>query len=464
MSRLPPPFGWSNEDEHAPVALSVHGTLPSWLRGTLMRTAPCLYELGEWKAGHWFDGLALLYSFQFGVDVRFQQRLLESDARKEVSAGVRSRAAFRTEMKRGFFNRLFHPIPRTTDNTNVNVVPWEGAWLAMTETSHQHVIDGDTLKTRGTYRFQDGLGRTTLSAHPFPNPGVKGSLVNVGSEMSLKNALVIYRQQAGSPTRTVEGRVRLERLPYVHSFGVSPRFATLLEHPFTVSPRDMLWSNRGFIDHFQWKPERGGRLWLMDRRAGTSRAYETDAFFCFHTINQFEDGDDVVLDFLAWKDPGIIEQLRVEKLAAGHPPVGSRWVRARLKPGQTKADFEVMCETPFEFPVINLKRAQCQPTAVVWGATITGSADGADAAVLKVVPGQPVQRFTSPGWTHGEPVMVPAPNATADDEGVLLALASHAEGQKTALFVIDAKTLTEVARVEVDVGLPLGFHGSFRLD
>ncbi|MBL8910006.1 MAG: carotenoid oxygenase family protein [Archangium sp.] len=476
--RLPPPFGWSKEDENAPVAVSVQGTIPAWLRGTLMRTAPCLYELGEWKAGHWFDGLALLYSFQFGGSgVAFKQRLLESDSRKELSAGVRSRAAFRTEMKRGFFNRLFHPIPRTTDNTNVNVVPWEGAWLSMTETSHQHVIDGDTLETRGTYKFQDGLGRTTLSAHPFPNPGVAKSLINIGSEMGIKNGLCIYRQQQGSPSRTIEGRVRLERLPYVHSFGVSPRYATLLEHPFTVSPRDMLWSNRGFIEHFKWQPERGGRIWLLNRADGTSRAYETKAFFCFHTINQFEDGDDVVLDFLAWDDPSIIEQLKIELLAKGHPPVQSKWVRARLKKGQSKADFEVMSETPFEFPVLNLKRSQCKPTEVVWGATITGStrppgatapggetADGADAAVLKVVHGKPVERFTSKGWTHGEPVMVPAPNATADDEGVLLAVASHAEGTKTGLFVIDAKSLTEIARVEIDVGLPLGFHGSFRLD
>ncbi|MFT3712944.1 MAG: carotenoid oxygenase family protein [Archangium sp.] len=466
MTQLQPPFGWSKPDENAPVALSLNGTLPAWLRGTLMRTAPCLYELGEWKAGHWFDGLALLYSFKFGGDanVQFKQRLLESETRRELSAGVRSRAAFKTEMKRGFFNRLFHPIPRTTDNTNVNVVPWEGAWLAMTETSHQHVVDGDTLKTRGTYQFQDKLGRTTLSAHPTPNPGVRGSLINIGSEMGYRNALCIYRQQAGSPTRVIEGRVQLERLPYVHSFGISERYATLLDHPFTVSPRDMLWSNHGFIEHFKWMPERGGRIWLLDRRTGTSRAYETKSYFCFHTINQFEDGDDVVLDFLAWDDPSIIGKLRIDLLANGHPPVESKWVRVRLKPGQSKADFETMSDTPFEFPVVNLKRSQSKPTNVVWGATITGSSEGADAAVLKIVPGQPVQRFTSSGWTHGEPVMVPSPDAQSDDEGVLLAVASHKDGVKTALFVIDAKSLTELARVELDVGLPLGFHGSFRLD
>lgn len=453
---LKPPFGWTGD--HGPVTPVVQGALPEWLRGTLMRTAPAVYAQGEWKAAHWFDGLALLYAFELnGGAPTFRQRLLASEAQQEVARGQRDRASFDTAMVRGFWNRLFHPIPRTTDNTNVNVVPWEDAWLALTETAHQHVIDPVTLETRGSYPYKDGLGRTTVSAHPFPNPGVPKSLVNIGSEMSLQNNLLIYRQQAGNPSRTIEGKVRLERLPYVHSFGISERYATLLEHPFTVSPRDMLWSNRGFIQHFEWKPERGGKLWLMDRRSGTSRAYETETFFCFHTINQFEDGDDVVLDFLAWKDPSVVAQLKTELLEKGHPPVASRWVRARLKPGATKVDLEPMHETLFEFPVIDLKRALAKPTKVVWGATIAGD----DAAVVKVVPGEKALRFHLDGWTHGEPVMVPRPGATEPDDGVLLAVGCHADGVRSALFVIDAKALTEVARVEVNVGLPLGFHGSF---
>lgn len=454
---LKPPFGWTGDA--GAVTPVVQGTLPEWLRGTLMRTAPALYALGEWTAGHWFDGLALLYAFEVRSDgVGFQQRLLQSESYRELERGDASRASFDTQMKRGFWNRLFHPIPRTTDNTNVNVVPWEDAWLAMTETSHQQVIDPKTLETRGTYRFRDGLDRTVLSAHAFPNPGVAKSLVNVGSEMSITNALLVYRQSAGNPTRTIEGRVKLERLPYVHSFGVSEHFATLIDHPFTVLPRDMLWSERGFITHFEWKPERATRLWLMDRRTGTSTPYETDAFFCFHAINQFEEGDDVVLDLLTWKDPTIIGQLKTELLAKGHPPVESKWVRARLKKGQKKVDLEPMHAQPFEFPVVNLKRSFAKKTEVVWGATISGD----DAAVVKVVHGQPAKRFHSAGWTHGEPVMVPRPGATSDDDGVLLAVACHADGVRSALFVIDAKDLTEVARVELNVGLPLGFHGSFR--
>ena len=39
------------------------GTVPMWLNGKLIRTGPGLFEIGDTKYNHWFDGLALLHSF-----------------------------------------------------------------------------------------------------------------------------------------------------------------------------------------------------------------------------------------------------------------------------------------------------------------------------------------------------------------------------------------------------------------
>ncbi len=50
----------------APVALPVSGTLPSWLKGTLLRTGPSKFEVGNRSYNHWFDGLAMLHRFAFG--------------------------------------------------------------------------------------------------------------------------------------------------------------------------------------------------------------------------------------------------------------------------------------------------------------------------------------------------------------------------------------------------------------
>jgi beta,beta-carotene 9',10'-dioxygenase len=39
--------------------LPVEGELPVWLQGSLLRTGPAKWEVGERTMNHWFDGLAV---------------------------------------------------------------------------------------------------------------------------------------------------------------------------------------------------------------------------------------------------------------------------------------------------------------------------------------------------------------------------------------------------------------------
>src|SRR5690606_8967477 len=117
------------------------------------------------------------------------------------------------------------------------------------------------------------------------------SLVNVGVNLGPRSELLVYRQDRGSRTRVVEARLPFKRVPYVHSFGFSPRHVVLMDHPLRVSPLSMLFTNKAFAKHFVWEPERGARLWKLDRASGSFSAYECEPFFCFHVINQFEEGD-----------------------------------------------------------------------------------------------------------------------------------------------------------------------------
>ena len=39
------------------------GTIPPWLSGRLIRNGPGLFEVGDTKYNHLFDGLSLLHSF-----------------------------------------------------------------------------------------------------------------------------------------------------------------------------------------------------------------------------------------------------------------------------------------------------------------------------------------------------------------------------------------------------------------
>lgn len=54
--------------------------LPSWFSGQVLRVGPAKFEYGKIKLNHWFDGLAMLYSFNSnGKDICFSNKYLESE-------------------------------------------------------------------------------------------------------------------------------------------------------------------------------------------------------------------------------------------------------------------------------------------------------------------------------------------------------------------------------------------------
>ncbi|HEX5656051.1 MAG TPA: carotenoid oxygenase family protein [Polyangiales bacterium] len=452
------PFRWTEQQQET-MPVQVSGALPEWLRGQLVRTAPAVFARGSWRAGHLFDGLSLLYGFTIGADgVTFRQRLLESRTMAAIDRGKPS-SGFGTTLQRNWLQRLMRPLPPVSDNTNVNVLPFQGHWLALTESQEQHCIDRDSLCSRGLFEYDDELPRMLLmSAHPQPDPR-GGGLVNVGTQFGRHSAWVVFRQSLNGRARVIEGKLPLARVPYLHSFGVTKKHVLLIDQPLAVNPLRMVCSNRGYIDHFRWKPQRGTRLWKLDRRGGQFTAYETEPLFCFHTVSAFEDGDDVVLDLLAYDDPQVVHAFRTEMLASAFPAFMPRYLRARLKPSKRHVELELLSEDRFEFPVVAPRAA---PYGHAWGIHLTEADQRAWSSEIVHIANGATQRFAEPGVTWGEPVFVARPGATEEDDGVLLTLGHQAQRDLSVLAVLDARSLEPRARCEVALSLPLGFHGGFR--
>lgn len=456
------PFRWSAADKtELPVALE--GRLPAWLKGQLVRTAPAAFQRGPHAVQHWFDAHGLIYGFELGEQPRFKQRLLSSRALADAEGGGSAVASFGTDTRRSLWRRLVQPIPTITDNANVNVVPWQGKWLAMTESPHQHIIDPESLATEGLYSYGDKLPRSmSMSAHPHHDAAL-GALVNVGVSLGPSSELLVYRQNTRGRERVVEGRLRFKRPPYVHSFGLTANYALLIDHPLTVNPLKMLVTNRAFYHHFAWQPERGTRLWKLDRRTGAFSAYETEPLFCFHMVNTFEQGDELVFDFMAFDDASIVAALALPQLLSAPPLISTRLVRARLLPGKKQVQLETLSDARFEFPQINYRTHSGKPYRTVWGARIGDAVAGPWASEIVKVGVESGQLLRhQDDFTYGEPVFVPRPGASAEDDGVLLAVGSHPERELSRLCVLDASTLAPLASLSVPLSLPLGFHGNFQ--
>lgn len=456
------PFRRSREQRSA-IAARVDGAVPDWLRGEVVRTCPAVFDTAGWHARHWFDGLCMLYAWRIGAGgVDFRSRLLESEAARDAWQGKARLGSFGTPTDRPLWRRIVEPVPHMTDNDNVNIVRMNGDLVALTEGSRQLIIDAPTLSPIGPARYAPGpLDGALMTAHPHLDIG-RSKIVNVATAFGAGGVVSLYEQAVGTWRRELVASWRTAHIPYIHTFGLTPQHAILAAHPFTVKTSSMLWSSKGYIDHFTWRAQEGTRLIVIDRASGALREHVTEPFFCFHTVNAFERGEETVLDLLAYPDAGIVDALRVERMAAELPDLRPSLVRLVMRPGVERARFEEIGDHGFEFPAIAYRRASGQPYRYAWGAADGPQAQGYPSAVVKIdLENGSSTAFADPGFIFGEPLFVGRPGGAAEDDGVLLSVGSARDGEHAVLTVIDAASMTALAMAHIGSAIPLGFHGSF---
>jgi carotenoid cleavage dioxygenase-like enzyme len=451
--------------QHDAIPAKISGEIPAWLRGEVVRTCPAVFETKEWHARHWFDGLGMIYAFRIGDDaVDFRSRLLDSNSAREAAGGKVNLASFGTPTTRSLWRRIFEPVPRITDNANVNVLKLGDELVAMTESDRQLVIDPVTLASAGEVTYaKDSLRGAIMSAHPHYDFG-RVRVVNLATKLGSGGTISVYEHGPKARERKVVGSWRTSRVPYVHSFGLTPQNAIIVAHPFSVAPVKMLWSERGFVDHFDWQPSEGTRLVVMDRTTGRTREHVADPFFVFHTVNAFETDGAAVLDLLAYPSADIVALLSVDRLTAGLPDLRPSLLRLTMRPGVERASIEKLSDRGFEFPATNYKRVNGRAYRFAWGASDGPRADKAytsEVVKIDLTTGASTS-FSDDDHIFGEPIFVAQPNGMNEDDGVLVTVGSSKSNTTSVLAIIDAKTMALVASAEVPSSIPLGFHGSFQ--
>jgi carotenoid cleavage dioxygenase-like enzyme len=443
----------------------LEGELPSWLAGDLLRTCPAVFQVGEWRALHWFDALGMLFQFRLSAGrVSYRQRLMNSGMRAEVDRGEVRRASFATPSDRGLLSRVLSPVPQTTDNVNVNVVPLGHQRVALTETAHQWAVDPDTLALTELVTYEDELGALSMIAHPHFD-FERQKVVSIATRFGRQNQIVVYEHAPSERRRQVIGNIDVRRVPYVHAFGLTPEHAILIGHPFDLNPLSILGSRKGFIEHFAWRPEQGTRLYLLERNSGRVRSHEAPAGFVFHVVNAFEADGSTHIDVVLYPDASIVDHVRTDVLLEkGLPETMPRLVRWSLSPGRAAASEQVLLEHGFEFPIVNYRMKNGQRHRVAYGARVKGSGNATQppvSAIVRLDLDAGESTFQKPEFVFGEPIFVAPPGSTDERVGVLLAVGSHVREGRSALAILDAQTLELRAWAEVPAPIPLGFHGSF---
>ncbi len=250
----------------------------------------------------------------------------------------------------------------------------------------------------------------------------------------------------------------------VHDMGMTERYILVMDLP-VVFDLDLAATGRRLP--YRWDDDYRARIGLVPRAdadvAGDIIWIDIDPCYVFHPANAYDDGDRVVFD--------VVRYPTMFKHDGDGPNDGpSRLERWILDPGRGTCDVTVLDETSQEFPRIDERRT-ARSHRYAWAPQATIDVLGTSSptrtnALLKhdLVAGSRTEFALGPGRVAGEFVFVAGSDDAGEDEGWLMGyVADLAEGC-SELLIVDARSMTEQARIRIPRRIPAGFHGNWVAD
>lgn len=477
--------GFHTITDETAASLGVEGSLPEWLTGTLIRNGPGRFALADGDTvDHWFDGLAMCYRFTFAPagnptpgskdTVYYRNRFLETDAYAAARNGqfTGGFATGETTLR----DRLAGLFTDSYDNTNIIVERVGDRYLALTESPRAVVVDPTTLAVVGHAEYDGPEPAGQLACAHLKRDPATGRLFNVETAFGRTSQYHVHALTESGERRHV-GSVETDAPAYMHSFALTPRYAILTEFPLRVNPLSFFKPGRQgpFIEQFDWQPDRGTRVIVLDRTSGEVIADPvTDPVFGFHHVNAFEreGGTEIVFDLETIPDATAIGELSLARLQdGGLDAISGRLERftvdldgqtgtARYGSGEATVDREMLYDDGTALPTVSPAR-WCRSHRYVYAMSMDQPATEWATGVLKYdTETDEVREFDRGGDYFGEPIFVPGPG-TAEDAGVVLTVALDVAAERSRLLVLDADRFTERARVPLPHAAPFDFHGRY---
>ncbi|XP_054856182.1 beta,beta-carotene 15,15'-dioxygenase [Eublepharis macularius] len=511
-----------NKQEHPePIQAKVHGEIPSWMEGVLLRNGPGMHKIGECEYNHWFDGMALLHSFTIkNGEVFYRSKYLRSDTynsnieANRIVVSELGTMAYPDPCKNIFtkaFCYLSHIIPQFTDNCMINIMRNGEDYYASSEVNFIRKIDPRTLETLEKVDYSKYAAINMATSHPHYDSA--GNVLNMGTSIfnKGKTRYVIFKIPPAAPgSEAKKGKTCLKNLEvicsipscsllkpsYFHSFGISENYILFIEHPFKL---DILKMATAHIQGVNWAScltfYKDDKTWihLVDRQSKkeVSTKFYTDAMVVYHHVNAYEEDDHVILDLISYTDNSLLDLFYLKNLNKNFEntanktsipsckrfviplkyekdvAVGSNLVRlpsttasaVKEKDGSIYCQPETLCDE-IELPRINYDY-NGRKYRYIFAAEMKWSPVPSQIVKFDILTKRKLHWKEEHCWP-AEPVFVPSPNAKEEDEGIILSSIVTTEPQKPPfLLILDAKTFKEIARATVNVDLHVDLHGIF---
>ena len=440
------------EQELEATDLPVIGEAPRDFSGAYFRNGP--NPRFAPKGGyHWFDGDGMVHAVHIDDGrVRYLNRYVQTRGLKKDEANGGA-----------LWSGLMEPVKENPsrwykDTGNTDIVFHNRQLLATWYLAGTICeLDPLTLETLGNTELEPGR-RAKISAHPKVDPKT-GELLffDYGAVPPFMSYGVLGAD--GALKHLVPIDLPGPRLP--HDMAFTENYSILMDLPVFLRPQAFK-LGRWMVDFHEDMPSRFGII----PRYGASdeiRWFEADPCYVYHSVNAWEEGDEIVMLGCRVDDP----------LPKPNPKEG-RWshlianlqVRARLhrwrfnlRTGETRQEY--LDDLIAEFPTIDANRTG-RPTKHAYHARLNTDRTLLFEALIKydTDTGASTTLEYGPGRYGSEAPFAARENAKSEDDGYIVSFVTDTNEASSELWIIDALDLQAgpVARVGLPQRVPLGFH------
>lgn len=370
----------------------------------------------------------------------------------------------------------------------------DNLWLK-TDTWTLQEIDPLTLEPLAAVnqqKFHSDLQGRQSGAHPSIDP-LTGDLYNYNLELGREAVYRVFCVSAKTGKTTILETLRGLRGAYIHSFFLTQRYVIIcLFNAFYTKGGLGILSTMNIVDAIEFDPNIKNKWLVIDRlhSRGLVSIYESDPFFAFHCINAWDKESsttpgksDIIVELPVYENLDILKRLYYENVKGTSPaainyigekgatsrPALTRWKLPNVSSSTTVSptDPATPAERIFaapkldsmELPTYNPLYAT-KPSRFIYGVCERGNASFFDGLLKFDTLTQTAKARVVHAQSPGEPIFVPDPQGTEEDEGVLLSVVLDGMRGTSYLLVLDARTFEEVGRADLEVAVPFGFHGT----
>lgn len=423
-------------DEIDLVDLVAVGTIPRDLNGVLVRNGPNPLR-GRFEGNDvlsWWAEAAMLHGISF------------QDGR---AMGYRNRWARTRQWAQVHDPDIAASLLDT--NPNVNVLHHAGEILALSEGGAPIAMTAE-LESLGPARRHLGLAGG-MTAHPKVDRQT-GELMTFRADW--KKPWLRYGVTDSNGTQSVDTEIDLPSASMMHDMAITATHSILLDLNVAY---DFSMLSRGYRMPLRWHDDRKARLGIIPRHGGRMRWIEVTPCFILHVVNAYDaDASRIILDAVRYS-----QYLRLARnnTAFEDNPLGVLWRYVIDLDNGTVTEKQID-DVGIELPRINEGRtgrayrflyAVEQPTNTEMRGVVRYDLGCGS-----------MQRYRVPeGDQNSEPVFVPRPTGSGEDDGWLLVCVYRRATDTSDLVILDGRNIESdpIATVRLPRRIPAGFHGAW---